>query len=282
MKKIINMKNSLAILALMVVTFSSCLKEKYRTDFTTVPDVVEQPYPGFMAKGFAYSTDPQPMVFWVNLAAVNPRSSDLTVTVAKDDAAIQAYNDENGTDYEALPDSSYSFPATSFTIPAGQREAQVNVEIFTNKIDLTKPYMFAYTITDAQGVTIAENRKTTLYSILVKNQYDGLYHATGYFAHPTAPRPIDRDTELSTYSANQVTKELGDLGSTQVILTVNADNTVNVTPGPGTSGTTAQVHLMLGDPVYNNTYDPATKTFYLHYGYPVPETRIITEKVELK
>lgn len=276
------MKKILAILAVTVVTFSSCLKEKYRTDFTSVPDVVEQPYPGFAAKSFDLSDVPQDMDFWVNLASVNTRSSDVTVTIAKDQAAIDEYNSANGTSFEALPDSTYTLPSTTLSIPAGTREASEKVKLFTNKIDLTHSYLFAYTITDAQGITIAENRKTTLVSILVKNAYEGDYHATGYFQHPTVPREIDRDTYLYTWSANQVVKELGDLGSTQIILTINPDNTVGIAPGPGTGGTTALVHAMLGDPLYNNTYDPATKTFYLHYGYPVPESRIITEKVTLK
>jgi hypothetical protein len=79
-----------------------------------------------------------------------------------------------------------------------------------------------------------------------------------------------------------VEMELGDLGIF-VKVTINADNTLTVGPGSGTSGTTALVAIIPGDATYNNTYDPATKTFKLKYGYPMPSpTRIITEIVTRK
>jgi hypothetical protein len=55
---------------------------------------------------------------------------------------------------------------------------------------------------------------------------------------------------------------------------------VDVLPGPGTSGTTASVQPVPGDPIYNNTYDSTARTFSMKYAYPNPgPTRIITEKV---
>jgi len=65
-------------------------------------------------------------------------------------------------------------------------------------------------------------------------------------------------------------------------MTVNSDNTVTISAGPGASGSTALVGNFIDAtrPAYNNTYNPATKTFMLSYGYPMPTpTRTITEKL---
>lgn len=263
------MKKSLAILALMVVTFSSCLKEKYRTDFTTVPDVVEQPFPGYVAQAIDLTTEPQTIKIWVNLASVNTRDKDLTVTITQDQAAIDAYNDANQTSYEAMPDSTFSIAATSVTIPAGTREAFIPVTIYPAKIDLTVPYLLSYTISDAQGVTIAENRKTTLVSVLVKNAYDGIYHAEGTMVHPSFPGTFSRDDwELSTAGPTTVEFQLKTTVVFGVILdlTVNPDNSVTITTGS-----------VVLDPysAAENYYDPATKTFHLHFSYS-GGSRVIT------
>jgi hypothetical protein len=269
MKKIINMKKTLAILGLMVLTFSSCLKEKYRTDFTAVPNVVEQPFPGYIAQAIDLTPGPQELKIWVNLAAVNPMDKDLTVTITQDQAAIDAYNTANNTSYEAMPDSTFTIASNTVVIPAGQREAFIPVTIFPSKIDLTVPYLLSYTITDAQGVTIAENRKNTLVSVLVKNAYDGIYHAEGTMVHPSFPGPFSRDDwELSTAGPTTVEMQLKTTVVFGVILdlTVNADNSVTITTGS-----------VVLDPysAAENYYDPANKTFHLHFSYS-GGSRVIT------
>jgi len=91
------------------------------------------------------------------------------------------------------------------------------------------------------------------------------------------------DEYISTIGLNSISKVLGDLSGVNINITINANNSVSIVPGSGTSGTTASVAAISGDGVYNNTYDPATHTFWLKYGYPMPSpTRIITEKVILQ
>jgi len=119
----------------------------------------------------------------------------------------------------------------------------------------------------------------------------GAYRDSGYFFHPSAPRVINSDKIITQVSINRYQLDLGDLGSSGYAFQFDVDgsnNLVNwsavgsapvapasgfmttdnpggfaftVTPLPGTTPYTQNV--------YNNTYNHATKTFYLHYGYAV-------------
>lgn len=210
---------------------------------------------------------------------------DVQVTLTVAPSMVTAHNAENGTSYEVLPATAYVLPAT-VTIPAGQSYAVVPIILKKGAMDATKSYAVGAQVTAVSdpNIKLASNTKRFLLAILLKNIYDGDYLATGHFEHPTSPRDFDElEVSLATVGATSVSKDLGDLGpGTKINITVNANNTVTITPGAGTSGSTASVGNMSGDPVYNNTYDPATHTFWLKYGYPLPgPTRIITEKVVL-
>ena len=117
----------------------------------------------------------------------------------------------------------------------------------------------------------------------------GNYTAFGYFFHPTQPRYFNQSAPLALISGTTYEVSLADLagysfrftvdgtnhlvnwtptGSTPAIPSsgfMTADNPGNIiytaTPGPGTTPYIQST--------YNNTYDPATHTFYLHYGYGV-------------
>ncbi len=117
-------------------------------------------------------------------------------------------------------------------------------------------------------VTAADGKTSKIWTIKVNplpviNQYEGSYHATGYFDHPTAPRNLDLDKYLSSVDATTVScghSDLGESGYT-INIKVNADNTVIVTQYNNGA--------LLGEMVPGavNKYDPATKTFSLNYRY---------------
>lgn len=210
---------------------------------------------------------------------------DVQVTLALAPAMVAAHNTENSTHYEVLPAAAYDFN-TTVTIPAGQARVAVPIRLKKAALDPTKSYALGMQVTSVSdpSVKLPATSKQSLLGILLRNIYDGNYVATGYFVHPTDPRDFEKEVSLATIGANSVSKDLGDLGSgTKINITINADNTVSIAPGAGTSGNSASVAGMVGDPVYNNTYDPVTHTFWLKYGYPNPgPTRIITEKVVLQ
>ncbi|MFL5740199.1 MAG: BT_3987 domain-containing protein [Flavisolibacter sp.] len=222
----------------------------------------------------------------VVLASPNGATEDIHVTLVANPSLVTAYNAANGSSYNVPSSSLYTVinPGNVVTIPKGSRVGYLQIKLKPNNF-LGQDWALGYTIgsIDNASYIASGNLSAGVYAFGIKNKYEGKYHSTGYFQHPTSPRAINKDKYVSTINANTVATELGDLGSgTQINITINTDNTVNITPGSGTSGTTAAVAAISGDAVYNNTYDPATKTFYLKYGYPNPATRIITEVLKLK
>ncbi|WP_315814646.1 BT_3044 domain-containing protein [Paraflavitalea speifideaquila] len=131
------------------------------------------------------------------------------------------------------------------TIPKGSNTGYLQVK-FKPSSFLGGSWALAYQISsvDKTGYTISTNLKTAIIPIIVKNPYDGVYHAFGHFEHPTVPRDFDIDEmELSTVNANTVNKLIGDLGSASgtINVTVNPDNSVTITAASGNTGATATV-----------------------------------------
>ncbi|MDF2193335.1 DUF1735 domain-containing protein [Paraflavitalea sp. CAU 1676] len=218
------------------------------------------------------------------VASSGPVSEDVHVTLTQNNKIVTDYNTANSANLKIPTANMFTVvnPGGVVTIPKGSNTGYLQVKLKPRDY-LGEEWGLGYEITavDKGGLAISGNLKTGLVAILVKNDYEGDYLVTGYFQHPSAPRDIDQEEFLPTAGAKSVIKTLGDLSGTNVILTVNADNTVSIAPGPGTSGTTATVAAIAGDATYNNTYNPTTKTFWLKYGYPQPgPTRIITEKVQ--
>jgi hypothetical protein len=219
----------------------------------------------------------------VTLSTAGPAAEDLQVTLTQNNSLVTDYNTANGTDYKVPTASMFSVVNSGgvVTIPKGSNTAYLQVKLKPSAF-LGDSWALGYEISavDKSGYTISGNLKSGIVAIGVKNEYEGTYHTTGYFQHPTVPRDIDQEDYMSTAGPKSVSKTLGDLTGINVIITINADNSVTIGPGSGATGTIATVTAMGGDATYNNTYDPATKTFWLKYGYPQPgPTRIITEKV---
>ena len=212
-----------------------------------------------------------------------PATEDVQVTLVQKNSLVTDYNTANDTEYKIPTGSMFTLVNAGgvVTIPRGSQTAYLQVRLKPSAF-LGDSWALGYEISavDKPGYTISGNLKSGIVAIGVKNDYEGDYLTTGFFEHPTAPRDIDQEEYLSTVGPRSVSKTLGDLTGTNIVITINADNSVTIGPGSGTSGTTASVAAMSGDATYNNRYDPATQTFWLKYGYPQPgPTRIITEKV---
>jgi|GEM_PF-1726519 len=150
---------------------------------------------------------------------------------------------------------------------------------------------------------VAFDQRQGVFEIAALNDYEADYKVTGWFFHPTAGRAINAIKHLYTITQTRVQGVLGDLGDPSapgsgywIQFEINtADNTVFSYKGathlaadpalplssdfmsldnPGGfdySDPSNGGHLP-GDAdynitIYNNTYDPATQTFWLHYGY---------------
>ncbi len=204
-------------------------------------------------------------------------------------AMLDAYNKSHNETFEWLPESLYTLASTegiqknsdgyTFNFASGDFAKDLSINLDGSKWDLSRKYAVAYAISDAGGATIKPSNDSIIVFVSIKNQYDGTYRSTGYFTHPTASssRAIDKDKTLTTVNLTTVVTEFADLGSSGWLmwLTVNADNTVTITP----KGSTASGVIQEGV----NKYDPSTKTFTLNYKYSGSGGfRVVTETIKLK
>jgi hypothetical protein len=235
---------------------------------------------------------PQDVEIAINMARAN---ADMTITVSVDEAALEKYNaDETAKDshfvpFTLLPDSVYSIPSTSVSIPRGTLDASFVVSLLSAKIDLGEQYMLPLVITNADnGVTIAANLKTALLSVVVKNKYDGIYTVTGTAwvdnVVPTITSYYPWTASLVTNGATQnvLQDEEGYYSDPRVhliksgtsvssyggfIVVFNFDANNNVTSvinllGQPNPANTRSAKL---DPTGVNKFDPVTKTLRVKY-----------------
>jgi hypothetical protein len=143
--------------------------------------------------------------------------------------------------------------------------------------DFTSPRK--YKITAADGIT------SRIWVIKVNpipeiNKYEGLYHESGTLVRAgNPPDQLDADVYLTTVNSNTCRAQAGtSVFNNPAILyqiQVNADNSVTIKSDPNAS---VVIYPQAGKP---SSYDPATKTFDLHYAYRNDE-RLFDTKLVLK
>jgi len=286
------MKNLSKIFLLTFLAFSlnACLEDEPITDYSEEaiapiilipngnwPSVVKANPVALDFKSTAQIVDLYARVSWSK-----PLDQAVTVTFQKDATIIDAYNKAFGTNYVELAPAAYKLPGLTVTIPAGTQEVKVPVEIFADKIDLSKNNMIAFRIADAGGQPVASNFRQIVIPVLVKNSFEASYKVTGYFFHPSAPRGINASKYMATVSATRCEGQVGDLGGWGFQFDVSG-TTVNNWSAAGATPPSPQSGFMAVDnpgnitfPVplgnfthanYPNTYDAGSKTFRFHYGY---------------
>ena len=274
----------------LAISMSGCLKDdEHFVDLQGVGAVAEIPSSAFYGiednRGLPIQTTPIGYSFDVNIASPTPPSQDVTVTLAVDKAALDAYNTANSTSYQLLPANLYQLPNLTTTVKAGSRLAPVQLSFFSGADKVPDPtayndatYALPIKITSASNnVAVSSNYGTKIIILKIKNNYDGDYHSKGTFAHPTAgTRKIDRDKTLGTIDVSTVQTEYADLGgSAYMWLRVNPDNTVTIIP----KGTANPATVQIG----TSTYDPATKSYTLNYKYAgAGGDRVINEVITRK
>jgi hypothetical protein len=220
-------------------------------------------------------------------------ANDVTVTVEVDAAALDKYNatqTDPAKQFELLPAAAYTFPATTVKFKAGQvRSETFQVEFNPSQIDASKNLMLPLSVKAISGADADVKPASgtgTAYFHFIGNPLAGAYTVEGYFYHPSLPRPITRtgaSGALSPLSDKELVTELGDLGASGYYAVLKVDDpyattiqpvTVSVYPGSispvfqwGTLAATGYTPAWPKSSLCNNTYDPATKTFYLRYGY---------------
>ena len=230
--------------------------------------------------------------------------TDVTVTVALDDAARVSYNAgvPPAGQYASMPAAYFTLNTTTATIKAGEVfSTPLSITFDPSQFDPSVSYMVPISITAISGapagVKKASNSGTAFFHI-IGNPLAGTYESTGYFYHPASPRAVSETKVLSPLSSSVLLCDLGDLGANGYVATFETDlstNHVTIAAAPGASGgayTQFDAGLPTSSPGYtpqwpnsaqcNNTYDPATKTFKVRYGYVGGTGWRVTEEVLVK
>lgn len=295
MKKFFSVTARLFLSAAVLMELSSCLKDKafdegkvqspanqYNMFKAIEIGLTATDNTKFLAIALeATNTDTTFNLIPVNLASSEPAQEDINVTLVKNDALVAAYNSAHGTAYVVPSPTLYTIVNANnvVTIPKGSYTGYLKIK-FKPAGFLGNDYALGYSIgsVDKQGYTISGNLNSGVIAIAIKNKYDGDYHSNGYFYHPASPRAISNLAKsVLTVNATTSKTKLGDLAN-DIYLTVDpATNKVTVSDAgapPGTTPTAALSSLPGGytpfnstPSLYNNTYDPNTRTFYLRYGY---------------
>jgi len=271
----------LAVGLLVSTCLTSCKDNSPGTiDFSKSPALLAWQYTGFQATPYVASVLPlasqkySAVEVTLSVASLT-LSSTVTANIVSDPTSAAnfiATDTAGGKKDHVMPTSLYTMP-TSVTIKPGQQTVVVPIVFAGDQIDFTQNYIIAVKLADASGAQLTSNLNNALIEVVLKNIYAGTYEASGTRHHPTLGNfTFDYDVAMTTVNKTTIDgPALADLDA-DLQLVVNPDNTVVVTsPGGGGQPTT------MDSPGLVNSYNPATKTFTLHYQYNTSAPRTITE-----
>jgi hypothetical protein len=286
-----NIKNlTYGLLAVGSLLVSSCVYDESEHIMKGGINLVR--FLGIEDKFILVSITPEPQELALVAVKRDPISSGelskaASVDVVLDAAVLDQYNVDNGTDFTLLDPASYTFvgSSTSISFAAGEDVKDIAVNIDPSFLDLSLSYAIAFVIKNpSSDYTLGVGYDTAVVQVIIKNQYDGVYHsigtrynygsigAYGGWDVPNSlplgaytPFPWEFDTPMSTRGAATVNVHIGNsnggLGYANV--TVNEDNTVTI---ESTSETGVGLFKALeGADSPQSYYDPETQTFHLWY-----------------
>jgi len=96
-------------------------------------------------------------IFAVRLTGTQYPNSDVTVTIAPDTKALLDNFSVDGITYDAMPDSLFKILNTTAVIPKGTGVAFFKVVFYPSKINATKNYMLAPTVTSPTDYKVSAN-----------------------------------------------------------------------------------------------------------------------------
>jgi uncharacterized protein DUF1735 len=199
----------------------------------------------------------------VVLATADPAPEDLHVTVEMVDSLVDNYNNANGTDYTVPDASMYSISSMEVVIPKGSNTGYLQIKYhIPDYIGADWAFGFRIVSVKESGYTISGNFNEGVISLAVKNQYDGIYKGSGVMVHPVySGTYANKDETLITSGANSVT-----LHYLNTTVTFGVDVYITIDPATNLLTLNTSAGIDPYDPA-KNYYDPATRTFYLDFGY---------------
>lgn len=151
---------------------ASCLKddtelpEQNETDYYQVYMSAAAQNPKAIALKF--NQEQQGIIYGASYGGRNYPDKDILVDFAINPALVDSFNERNGTQYEKLPISAYTFTETSATIPAGELATQpLELKVVPEgNMALFRPYLLPVTMSlKGSDFKLNENLKTAYYLI---------------------------------------------------------------------------------------------------------------------
>lgn len=182
---------NLIYISLLAITLPSCLKDKFGVSLSDVPgtSIVEL---APLDDGATTSVDSRMKtitrlpstvkavdtitipVYIGNTAGASDQ--DITVTLARDTAAITKYNIAKKTNWAFFPENTIVSENLKVTIPAGKNVGYFKLLVNTLNVKSDDKYMIAYNIAEVpKPLSISADRFYVYYKLVVKNKYDGHY-----------------------------------------------------------------------------------------------------------
>jgi len=294
MKKINHLTGLSFLFLSLAIVFASCVKkDSFYDENTTEPNrkAVVQLYGAeneinTIALNVVPTTEDVVLIEVVRYPSSQAEANQpLTVKLTKTTTLINDYNANNGTNFIELPLNSYTLSddISQLTFAPGESIKQVKIHLKKDQLNLSQAYAIGFTLDQVgSGAVINDGLKAVLYSIGLKNSYDGVYsYVSGFvqrYSSPGVPQadnlsgplgPSNPDVELVTTGAYTVnfTGPGGPAGLTWSgpMSGVAGIDPLKATVDPGTNLVTmSSFNATLANWAgHVNKYDPATKTFTL-------------------
>lgn len=268
------MKNTVFIHGLLLLLFTSCIKEKHAIDFVDNTKRIITEFTEAKNDLNALALDYTDQFIETDLAELrifrSEFNSDVQVKVALNNAIIDNYNLENQTAYTPPPAGSFNIVSYDLVISPKTRKTKVRIRIKPSAI-VGGSYAIGLSIAQVSQGEISPIYKDVLIEVKVKNDYEGSYQAAGLRTlyeggsnqTPVAGEAtIEGSKYLSTVNLTTVETEVGDLPNAWMYLQVDpVSKQVTVLPSAGSPSFSS----LENDGAC--TWDPATRTFTLHYKY---------------
>jgi hypothetical protein len=198
MVKLLQSKAWGSLLLLVVLSLTSCLKDKDYDNgvintitgrtatnrFVSIPLAINKPnVVGLEAKSGFQDIN----LFRFSYDNATPATEEITVKVTQNDALITALDPT----VILLPSSAVQIVSLTHKFKVGQVISDPFViKLNTDLLDPTKKYGIAFSIVEVSGgIQIPSNLKDALFVFTIKNKYDGIYKLTCRMAHPADRSP---------------------------------------------------------------------------------------------
>jgi hypothetical protein len=257
-------------LILSAIVFTGCIKQEKAEDNTTRP-IVE--FTDAQSGGQA-SVDFGTNTINIDLTEIRLRSTSkagqpLRIKLTANPALVPEYNQQNGTSFEALPASLYTW-MPEVSLSQNERSKMIGISLNPSML-VGKEYAMGLAIAEVVNGEVSSTKANVVVAVKVKNAYEGSYTATGtriLYSGTTNTSGVANTVTINTpkylYTIDQTTVEtdVADLiGGGYMFLRIDPQtNQVTVLPS-----SVSPTFLLSNDGPC--TYNPSTRTFTLKYKY---------------